>query len=616
MATPASQLQLAQRLTPKLEALANELGTADMLWASGYLAGMAAARDALSHPAEPMAKPPHPADQSAREAAAVSAPPAEALTLTIWYGSQTGNARGVAEALAAQAKARGYQVELSNLAEVKPRHIDRVRLLLLVVSTHGDGEPPEDAEALYQWLHGKRASRLETLQYAVFGLGDSSYPHFCKTGHDFHRALGQLGATALLACAEADVDFNQAADDWREQALKAVEPLLDQTPASTAAATPHLQVVPAATQIGRDTPVDAELLEVAPLTVAPATRSVHHVEIDIDGRNLSYQAGDALGIWPQNPAETVAEIIQTSGLSASELVSVDGQQLSLEQWLGSKREITQLSRRFIQDYNRFAESQTLAGLLADTQALIDWISQRQVADLLTEFPIGLDASQLVELLRPLTPRLYSIASSPLVTPDEVHLTVATVGGPSERGLRAGAASWWLNQSLQPGNSLPVWIEPNPRFRLPEDSNRPILMIGAGTGIAPFRAFVQEREASEARGDNWLLFGNRFRRADFLYQLEWQRHLKNGSLRRLTPVFSRDGEQRRYVQHALLEQAKDIYAAIQEGAHIYVCGATAMGAEVHQALLHIIQQHAGQSDEQAEEALRALRAEKRYQKDVY
>ncbi len=590
------QAQDQRELQNRLDTLASRLDAAQLNWASGYLAGLAAAGQA-------------------DDAGVSSIEPG--TILTIWYGSETGNGRGVAERLAASARESGYAVDLSSLADVQPRRISKTGLLLLVISTHGEGDPPEDAVALHKLLLGERAPRLDDLKFAVFALGDSSYPDFCQTGRELDERLSSLGAQRLLERVDVDVDFETAEDGWREQVLKVVKPLLK----SETSSAPYLTVVGESFQSARvhdrRNPFQAELLESSPLTVAPSNKRVCHLALALDGSGLSYEPGDSLALWPRNDTRLVDEILELTGLDENEPVVRNDQTRPLREWLQSRLELTQVVRPFLAGYAQRGKVSDLLNLLDDRDALQRWVQSRQVVDVLREFPQEMSGAELVGLLRGIGPRLYSIASSPLVAEDEVHLTVKLEGGELGARLRAGVASWQLIEGSAPGDRLPVYIESNPRFRLPEEPDRPIIMIGPGTGVAPFRAFVEHRQALGHTGRNWLVFGEQHRRTDFLYQLEWQRHLKSGALNRLSVAFSRDQAEKFYVQHRLREQGSDVHAWLEEGAHVYVCGnGQGMANDVHQALLDVISRHGGRNPEQAAAYLEQLQVNKRYQKDVY
>jgi sulfite reductase (NADPH) flavoprotein alpha-component len=596
-ALPAQILQLQN----KLNSLASTLDERETIWASGYLAGLAAG------------------GQVPAVAPSASPKPATSRTLTIWYGSETGNARRVAEGLAEAAGAQGLTVKLANLADVRPQDIRKQERLTLVVSTHGEGAPPENAEDLHRFLLSEHAPRLEQLEYAVFALGDSSYEHYCQTGKDFDAVLERLGARRALVRVDADVDFTTTAERWREQALAHFAPASDSDapPADTTRPT-HLHLVsPTPEHYDRDNPFTAEVVVNQPLTVAPSTKSIHHLELSIEGSGIEYQPGDSVGIWADNAPELVDEILQLTGLNPADTVERDGQRRSLHDWLSQHLELTQLSRPVLQAYADLAGAEALHARLAESQTLQAWISQHQLVDILRLFPAQISATNLVTLLRGMSPRLYSIASSPSTTPDELHLTVSTVGGRGEQGLRAGTASWYLNQRLAVGDRVRLFVQDNPQFRIPQAADAPTIMIGPGTGIAPFRAFVNERQALGHTGRNWLFFGAPHRRTDFLYQLEWQRHLQHGSLERLSLAFSRDQAEKIYVQDRIRQAGAEFQHWLDAGAHVYICGdAQRMAADVETAIGAVLSEQRGLSATEASEYLKSLRRAGRYQKDVY
>jgi sulfite reductase (NADPH) flavoprotein alpha-component len=568
-----------------------------LTWVSGYVAGLAFERARLA-------------------GAAVAEPAAPTgATATILFGSQTGNGRRLAERLKAQLDAAGIAARLASTADYSPRRLAEERLLYLVVSTHGEGDPPDDARAFAEFVLGKRAPRLEQLAYAVFALGDSSYPRFCETGRILDERLAALGARRLLPRVDADVDFEAAATAWFETARESARRetggprLALVTPLRGAAAEPSAPT--------RERPLPVEVLVNQPVTAPGALREVRHLEIGLPAGGLGYEPGDALGIWPENPPAAVAEIAELVGASPEAAVAHDGRTLPLADWLGREREITRLTRPFLEAHAKRAGSGELAALLAPGRqealraALRDW----QVADLLREHPAGWTPAELVAALRPVAPRLYSIASSRAAVGDEAHLTVALLAG--ERGGRArdGAASSFLAR----GDGTPVraFLEANPRFRLPADGSRDIIMVGAGTGVAPYRGFLQERTEAGATGRHWLVFGSRHLDRDFLYQAEWLEALKKGRLQRLDVAFSRDGATKRYVQHALLERGAELFAWLEAGATLYVCGdAERMAPDVHAAVVEVVARHSGRDADGAAEYVAELAAGKRYLRDVY
>jgi sulfite reductase (NADPH) flavoprotein alpha-component len=590
---PAEQARLLAQVTDALD------GTT-LWWLSGYVAGLAQSRGGQVHAL--------PAPGAALESAS-------AQRLTIVFGSQTGNARRVAEALAAQAEAAGLVARLLRADAYATRELRDERHLLIVISTQGDGDPPDDARAFVEFIAGKRAPALPQLKFGVLALGDSSYPRFCAIGRQLDARLVELGATRWLDRGEADLDIEAVATPWSTRALElARESLKPQPPLATV--TP-LRRIPSPGSFTREHPFAAALLANQRITGRGSDRDVRHIELSIEGSGLRYEPGDALGVWPVNPPVLVDAVLATLHLDGEEAVTVAGETLSLREWLGTKRELTRLSRSFVATHAAHARSDALNAVLAPARAsdLSTLLTGSQVIDLLQAHPADWSAEELVNALRPLTPRLYSIASSPHLVGDEVHLTVAHVQYAAGDGLRWGTASHFLARSAE-GSRLPVFIESNERFRLPQDGARDVVMIGPGTGVAPFRGFVQERAATGASGRNWLLFGNPHARSDFLYQAEWLEALRRGQLHRLDVAFSRDQAHKLYVQQRLREHGAALYAWLESGAHLYVCGATAMAKDVHAALLDIVSVERGTDGDGAAEYINALQAEGRYARDAY
>jgi len=565
-------------------------------WLSGYAAALAAAR-AGGAVTKPLA----------------TAPAAAAARATVIYGSQTGNARRAAEALVAQLEAEGLAVRLLRADAYPQRELASERLVYFVLSTQGDGDPSDDAQGLIEWLEGKRAPKLPGLRYAVLGLGDSSYAKFCEIGRRVDERLAELGAQRALPRAEADLDIEAVAAPWRVHALTQARELL-KTDAPLATVTPLRP--PAAPTGTRERPALLELLANQRLTGQGSDKDVRHIELDLAGSGLRYQPGDAFGVFAPSPPALVEAVLRLGDLDGDALVEHGGESLPLRTWLSDRRELTRLARPTLQAIAQRARDAALSNLLAPDQQteLAALLERFQLIDALRRWPVRFEPAELVAALRPLTPRLYSIASSQAAVGEELHLTVDVVGFGDAEPLRLGTASHHLAAGEE-GARLRGYIEANERFRLPADAARDVIMIGPGTGVAPFRAFVQEREASGASGRNWLFFGARRFRTDFLYQTEWQAALKSGALHRLDLAFSRDGEQKTYVQQRLLEHGRELVEWIEAGAHLYVCGAQAMGRDVHAALLAVFASRLG-SRERAEERLKTLQQEGRYARDVY
>ncbi|WP_336290659.1 assimilatory sulfite reductase (NADPH) flavoprotein subunit [Aeromonas dhakensis] len=585
--TPLSdeqQRQLSQALST--------LNTQQLAWVSGYLYGLS---------------------QAGSQPAVTGAAAAPSGNLTILYGSQTGNAKGVASAIKAQTEARGLPVTLTSMADYKPKQLKKETHLLVVVSTYGEGEPPESAADLYEQLKKGKVGKLEGLKFAVLGLGDSSYEFFCQTGKDFDSLLTKAGADRVHELASLDVDYQDAAKAWGEQALNAIAATLSAGPAGSSVASAVQQAV-GHSQYSKENPFPARLSVNQKITGRDSTKDIRHIEISLEESGIRYQPGDALGIWFDNDADLVGEVLALAHLSGDEATARG----SLREVLSRELELTRLHGGFITGLAEISDNAALKDLAGDKAQVNALVASAQVVDVLKRFPTALTADQLLGLLRPLTPRLYSIASSQSEVEEEVHLTVGVVRYPQEDGtVRSGAASSYLADRLPEDAEVRVFVEHNDNFRLPANPDTPVIMVGPGTGIAPFRAFLQEREAQGADGKNWLFFGNPHFTQDFLYQVEWQRYVKSGLLSKISLAFSRDQANKIYVQDRLREAGLELYQWLEAGAHFYVCGdANHMAKDVQEALLDVIAEHGQKSREEAEEYLSELRRAKRYQRDVY
>ncbi|WP_394212187.1 assimilatory sulfite reductase (NADPH) flavoprotein subunit [Enterovibrio calviensis] len=599
LASPLNDQQIGQ-----LQQTVAELSPQQLAWISGYFWGLSQTPATAGSNPQPLA-----------QAVATAAKPAGKLTII--YASQTGNAKGVAEALKASAHADGVEVALFSADDYKPRDLAKETHLIIVASTNGEGEAPDNAISLHEFLQSKKAPKLDNLQYAVLGLGDSSYEFFCQTGKDFDAFLSKLGAKAIIPRLDCDVDYDADADTWRADVLGKVKETIgggaDEVVVPLHAAT----TAGAASAYNKQNPYAAELVTNQKITGRDSGKDVRHIEIDLGESGLTYQPGDALGIYYSNSPELVDEILAKVSLTGDESVEVGGESLSLRKALTDKFEITAANPQQVAAYAELSGSKKLQKLVEDKDKLRQYANNTQVVDVLGEKKTKLSAEQLAGLLRKLTPRLYSIASSQEDVGEEVHLTVALVAFQNGDNTRIGGASGFLAQRAEEAESVKVFIEHNNNFKLPADDNAPVIMVGPGTGIAPFRAFMQERDVRGAEGKNWLFFGDRTFTQDFLYQVEWQKFLKDGLLTKIDLAFSRDQAEKEYVQHKILEQAEAVWQWLQEGAYLYICGdATHMAKDVHEALINVVEQQGGKSREDAEGYLNDLRKAKRYQKDVY
>ena len=535
-------------------------------------------------------------------------------SLTVLYGSQTGNGEGVAEALADRARSQGFDVDLISLAEYKPTKLKRETLVTFVVSTHGEGDPPDDAELFHEFLLSNKAPRLAGLQYSVLALGDSSYINYCETGREFDVRLAELGAVRLAPIVECDLDYEAPATGWSEDIVARLPGLLD-----AGAVVPQLRTVETIAKFDKHRPFAAEVLVNQKITGRGSSKDVRHIELSLEGSGLNYEPGDSLAVLVQNPPALVGQLIDLFGFAAETRVTINDQELSVEYALTRKLEITALNLGFLRSWAEIADSRVLRGLLTAEQhsSLAEFVATHQIIDVVRRYPAELDAQTFVATLRKLSPRSYSIASSASANPDEVHLSVAAVRYDTFGSKHWGAASTHLADRVAEGDTVPVYIESNSRFRLPANDNASIIMIGPGTGVAPFRAFVEERAERNASGGNWLFYGDRTFSEDFLYQLEWQRHLQHGRLDKLDVAFSRDQVEKVYVQDRLRENAAEVFAWIEDGTYIYVCGdAKNMAGDVHDALVDVIAEHGAIDRDAAEQYIRELRRAGRYQRDVY
>ena len=597
-APPSNLLPLNPEQLARLQAATTDFSPTQLAWVSGYFWGML----------------------NQQPGAVVSAPAAavEIPAITLISASQTGNARRVAEALRDDLLAAKLNVNLVNAGDYKFKQIASEKLVVVVTSTQGEGEPPEEAVALHKFLFSKKAPKLAGTAFAVFGLGDSSYEFFCQSGKDFDSKLAELGGERLLDRVDTDVEYQAAAAEWRARivdVLKARVP--KETPAQAAVTAAGVVNDIHTSPYTKEAPLTASLAVNQKITGRDSEKDVRHIEIDLGDSGLRYQPGDALGVWYQNDPALVKELVELLWLKGDEVVSVDGKTLPLSEALQWHFELTVNTANIVENYATLTRSESLLPLVGDKAKLQQYATTTPIVDMVRFAPAQLDAEALIGLLRPLTPRLYSIASAQAEVESEVHVTVGVVRYDIEGRARAGGASSFLADRVEEEGEVRVFIEHNDNFRLPANPETPVIMIGPGTGIAPFRAFMQQRAADEAPGKNWLFFGNPHFTEDFLYQVEWQRYVKEGVLSRIDLAWSRDQKQKIYVQDKLREQGAELWRWINDGAHIYVCGdANRMAKDVEQTLLDVIAEFGGMDTEAADEYLSELRVERRYQRDVY
>ncbi|MBA0035607.1 NADPH-dependent assimilatory sulfite reductase flavoprotein subunit [Pantoea sp. BIGb0393] len=595
---PGSLLPLSPEQLARLQAATTDFNTTQMAWLSGYFWGMV---------------------NQTPGAAAVPAPvQAETPTITLISASQTGNARRLAEQLRDDLLAAKLSVNLVNAGDYKFKQIGQEKLLVVVTSTQGEGEPPEEAVALHKFLLSKKAPKFTGTAFAVFGLGDTSYEFFSKAGKDFDERLAELGAERLLDRVDADVEYKEQATAWRQQIteiLKARVP--SESPAQAAITAAGSVNLVDSSPYTKEEPLLASFAANQKITGRDSDKDVRHIEIDLGDSGLRYQPGDALGVWFENDAELVQELLQLVWLKGDEQVEVQGKTLALTEALQKHFELTVNTPQIVEQYAALSRNDALLALAGDKPKLQSYAQSFPIVDMVRQAPTELNPEQLTSLLRPLTPRLYSIASSQAENETEVHITVGAVRFEIDGRQRGGGASTWLADRIEEEGEIRVFIEHNDNFRLPANPETPVIMIGPGTGIAPFRSFMQQRDNDGAGGKNWLFFGNPHFTDDFLYQVEWQKYVKDGLLTNIDLAWSRDQAEKIYVQDKIRAKGAEVWSWLQEGAHLYVCGdANRMAKDVEQALLDVVVEHGGMDRETADEFLSELRIERRYQRDVY
>ncbi|MEM6912249.1 MAG: assimilatory sulfite reductase (NADPH) flavoprotein subunit [Verrucomicrobiota bacterium] len=539
------------------------------------------------------------------------------LPVTVLWGSQTGNAEGLASKFAKVAPRHGIAPTVFDIGQYPRENLEKERHLVVITSTYGDGEPPDNSIEFYDWLHSEEAPKLANTKFSVMALGDTSYPDFCKTGTDYDKRFEELGGERFYNVVQADVDFDDDYDSWSSGVFTVLQELAPRGAAVVA----DPSVVEEPRVWDKKNPFSSNVLRNFDLNKAGAFKETRHVELSLAGSGLEYEVGDALGLFPQNCAETVEEILANLPFNTKDEVEAhNGEFVPLKEALLRLYDIRTLNKKFLEKWSERAGSPYLRSLVqAGTKEEIDdFCWGRELIDLVLEYPADFkNGDEFVSLLRKLQPRLYSIASSLKAHPDEVHLTVASVRYEAHGRSRKGVASCFLADQCPEGASAPVFIHRNKAFRVPEDPSAPMIMVGPGTGIAPFRAFLEERAATGAPGKNWLFFGNPHAETDFLYEEDLTKYQKEGYLHRLDTAFSRDQAEKIYVQDRIREAGAELWQWLEEGGYFYVCGdASRMAKDVDQALHAVIVEYGGKTEEEAKAYVGVLKKEKRYARDVY
>lgn len=594
------QAELLNRLLPTLT-------ESQKAWLSGYLTAIQSASA------------PGTSEVLTTEISAESTGQTISREVIILYGSQTGNAQRLAENAGKALEGNGFQVIVSSMSDFKANHLKKAQNLLIIVSTHGEGEPPDNALSFHEFLHGRRAPKLDGLRFSVLSLGDSSYEFFCQTGKEFDQRLEELGATRLYPRVDCDLDYDEPASEWLAGVYGGLSEAQQGGGATPAPAT-ALQV--SESVYSRTNPFKAEVLENLNLNGRGSNKETRHLELSLEGSGLTFEPGDILGVYPENEPALVDMFLEEMNWDPEELVTINkqGGVRPLKEALVSHFEITVLTKPLLEQAVQLSANKDLQELLSpdNEENLKAYLEGRDLLDLVRDFgPWRVSAQAFISILRKMPARLYSIASSLSANPDEVHLTIGAVRYDAHGRKRKGVCSCLCAERLQPGDTLPVYIQPNQNFKLPKNPDTPIIMVGPGTGIAPFRSFMQEREEIGAEGKSWLFFGDQHYVTDFLYQTEWQKWLKEGVLTKMDVAFSRDTDEKVYVQYRMLEHSKELFEWIQEGAVVYICGDKKnMAYDVHNTLLAIIEKEGSMSREKAEDYLADMQQQKRYQRDVY
>lgn len=598
--------ELLQTLTPEQKVWLSGYLVANQQLTSGTSETQGSQIGAVSKDTETMLQQNEPAIQPEKRA------------ITLLYGSETGNAQGLAEIFEERLSNIGHNVTLKAMDEFKPKNLKNVEDLFIITSTQGEGDPPDNAAELHEFIHGRKAPKLEGVRFSVLALGDQTYEFFCQTGKDFDKKLEELGAERLYERVDCDVDYEEDAEKWMANVINTI----DSAPEGTQSEQVVSESIKSAKEkkYSKANPYQAEVLENINLNGRGSNKETRHIEFLLDNFGEEYEVGDCLVVLPQNDPALVELLISTLGWDPGDQIQIseDGDTISLEEALTSYFEITKLTRPLLQNAAAYFDNEALEDKVQDSEWIQNYIEGRDFIDLLNDFPPEeLEPEDLYQILRKLLPREYSISSSYQSLPDEVHITVGAVRYNTHGRDRSGVCSVQFAERIQPGDTVPIYLKRNPNFKFPKDGDTPVIMIGPGTGIAPFRAHMQEREEYGYKGNTWLFFGDQHFTTDFLYQTEWQEWLKDGVLEKMNVAFSRDTDQKVYVQHRIAEHSKEFNEWLEKGASIYICGDEKnMAKDVHQAIRNVLVKEQNLTEEDAESYLKQMKKDKRYQRDVY
>ena len=540
--------------------------------------------------------------------------PADARVINILYGTQTGNSESVANDASEAAKNHGLAPAVKSMDEIELDALAEMEYLLIVISTYGEGEMPDNAQLLWDAISTDSSPKMEKTQFSILALGDSSYDAFCQAGIDWDNRLVELGAKRVYDRVNYDIGLDELAEEW----INNVIPIMAEgASVSTPSSKENTNNKP---KYNRKNPFPSKMQTNRLLTSEKSSKETRHYEFSIEGSGLSYEAGDALNVIPQNCPKLVTNIVKAIGCTGDESEPINGELISLSEALRTHFEIKLPNKELLQEISTRSGDQNLNNLLksGDKDKLSEYLWGRDTLDLLLQFPnMEFSAAEFLALLKPLQHRAYSISSSGKMYPDSVHLTVVSVRYQSHNRSHKGVCSTYIADLVDEQSDVKIFFSPNNSFRVPEDDTLPVIMVGPGTGIAPFRAFLQERQFRKATGKNWLLFGDRNAATDYIYQEEIEAMQTNGVLTRLDLAFSRDQEEKIYVQDRMREHGAEMYAWLEQKGSFFVCGdATYMAKDVDKALHEILERHGNKTSEQAIDYVNQLKKEKRYVRDVY
>lgn len=590
----------------QLVGLMPELDIGQVQWLSGYLTGISP----FLRGVEPLV--------GVKETLAAGLSESKPEPVWILYGTHTGNCEQLAKESAQKISALGMGTKVLDMGTFKSRELKNITKLLVIVSTDGEGDPPVQAEDLLEYLHSGKCPELRHISYSVLALGDTSYTQFCETGKDFDTVLEQLGAKRIAGRIDCDVDFEDDYARWIDDVVANLGQLsvgddgvLIDRSVALPPGLPHTVVY------DRKNPFPATVLAKINLNGRPSARETLHLELDLKDSHLQYEPGDALGIYAVNAPKTIEPLLKLLQFSGEEIVETYLGPKRLSDALASDYELTPLTGVSLNRYAAMTGSERLKKIAEDHASVAQYIYGRDIFDLLNEEPYRPTPAEFISLLRKNTPRMYSLASSRHIVEDEAHILVSVIRYEAFGRCKEGHCSSFLSDRIGTGDELRVFVDRNSRFKLPADDGRPIIMVGAGTGVAPFRAFMQHREAAGQAGKSWLFFGERNFTTDFLYQTEWLQYIKEGILTRADVAFSRDQDKKIYVQHKMIEQGKQLFGWLEEGAHFYVCGdKNGMARDVDFTLRKIVEVHGDMTEDKAAEYVKSLQLGDRYQTDVY